>query len=103
MLRSSAALCLALLAGPALADSVGTQHAAWQACLHQAFSLQATLSSRVLAADQALRECRESEGAYLAALGSSPLVDDEDVARIRPTLLARARGELLGARADRQL
>ena len=103
-IASAALLVIALAASPAGAESrTGDRHAAWQSCLAQAFSLQAALSSRALAADSALRDCRDSEQAYLAALGTSPLVDEEDVARIRPTLLARARSQLLGAGRSRQL
>ena len=95
---SAAALGLALCAatGARAESPVGVQAAAWQACLTDAFALQAVLSSRTLAADSALRECRERESAYLAALSASPLVDGEDVARVRPALLARARSQLLG-------
>ncbi|NEU12983.1 hypothetical protein G3T14_12655 [Methylobacterium sp. BTF04] len=91
------ALFLSMACGPAHAEgAVAPLHAAWQGCLHRSFDLQAMLTSRTLAADTALRDCRERESAYLTALSSSPLVDGDDVARVRPALLARARGWLLG-------
>jgi hypothetical protein len=83
--------------GPAQADGeVAALHSAWRGCLHRTFGLQAALTGRALAADTALRSCRESESAYLTALAASPLVDGDDVARVRPALLQRARGWLLG-------
>jgi hypothetical protein len=89
---------------PALAEtSVGERHEAWRSCLSDAFNLQAALSSRSLAADSALRECRDSETAYLSALSHSPLVDDEDVDRVRPALLVRARTWLLSGKPSRSL
>ena len=91
-------LCVILSAPLAQAEDrpgVADRHGAWRACLHRNFALQAALSSRVIAADAALRTCRPSEQAYLAALSTSPLVDDEDVARVRPALLLRAKGWLL--------
>lgn len=108
MLRSLpilAVLGLALLtAGAARAETpVGAQHAAWKSCLHDSFALQAALSGRSVAADTALRDCRAAETTYLSALSASPLVDDEDVSRVRPALLARARGWLLGGEQNRQL
>lgn len=106
MLRTLlAALSLCLLAAlPARAESaVGAQHSAWQTCLHDAYALKASLSSPALAADSALRECRDRESAYLSALSTSPLVDDEDVTRVRPALLARARLWLLGKAPGRTL
>lgn len=75
---------------------VGGLHQAWRGCLNRNFGLQAVLTSRTLAAEAALKSCRLSEGAYLAALSTSPLVDGEDVARVRPALLQRAKGWLLG-------
>lgn len=100
-----AVLGLALFAaGAARAESpVGAQHAAWKSCLHETFALQAALSGRSLAADTALRDCRGAEAAYLDALAASPLVDDADVARVRPALLARARGWLLAGEHSRHL
>ena len=108
MLRSialAAFTSLATLAGsPASAESlVSVQHSAWQSCLHESFALKASLSGRVLAADAALRDCRESESAYLSALATSPLVDSEDASRVRPALVARARLWLLGDGRSRQL
>ena len=79
------------------------QHAAWKNCLHDTFALQAALSGRSVAADSALRDCREAETAYLNALSASPFVDDEDVSRVRPALVARARGWLLGSERSREL
>ncbi len=81
-----ALLCVMLSAPPASAGEVpgvADRHAAWRGCLHRNFALQAAVSSRVIAADEALRTCRPSEQAYLAALSTSPLVDDADVARVR--------------------
>lgn len=79
---------------------VAALHAAWRGCLHRSFGLQSALTGRTLAADAALRNCRESESSYLAALAASPLVDGDDVARVRPALLQRARGWLLGRGAS---
>ncbi|GEP11579.1 hypothetical protein [Methylobacterium gnaphalii] len=91
-------------AAPALAEtSVGERHEAWRGCLSDAFTLRATLSSRALAADMALRECRDSETAYLSALSQSPLVDEDDVDRVRPALLIRARTWLLTTKTSRSL
>ncbi|WP_232627939.1 hypothetical protein [Methylobacterium sp. Leaf118] len=86
-----------LAALPAQAESVAvTRHAAWQACLDEAFADQARTMSRSYAATKAVATCREPENAYLAALSTSPLLDGEDVARIRPDLVARARSRLIG-------
>lgn len=82
---------------------VDTLHAAWQGCLNRNFGLQSVLTSRSLAADSALKACRDREDAYLAALSVSPLVDGEDVARVRPVLLDRARDRLLGQKPSRSL
>lgn len=96
--------CALAFAGSALAEgSVSTRHDAWHSCLVDAFTLRATLSGRDLAAETALRECRESETAYLSALSGSPLVDEEDVSRVRPALLVRARTWLLSAKPSRSL
>ncbi|WP_244480666.1 hypothetical protein [Methylobacterium sp. Leaf399] len=97
------AVGLAGSAIPASAGDVATLHATWRGCLERSFSLQAVLTSRTLAADTAVRTCRESETAYLAALSTSPLVDDDDVARVRPALLQRARGWLLGVQTTQPL
>ena len=101
----AALLCtLATIPAPAAIaggeGDVGSLHAAWRGCLHRTFGLQAALTSRTLAADTALRSCRDSESAYLTRLAASPLVDGDDVARVRPALLQRARGWLLGDRAS---
>ena len=106
--RMAAALLLAALIAPipvlAQESDVAGLHAAWRGCLHRSFGLQAVLTSRTLAADTALKACRRSESAYLSALSASPLVDGDDVARVRPALLQRARGWLLtGAAAPRPL
>ncbi|GLS43639.1 hypothetical protein [Methylobacterium brachythecii] len=91
-------------AAPALAGgSVGDRHDAWRACLSDAFKLRAALSGKALAAESAIRECRDSETAYLSALATSPLVDDEDVTRVRPALLVRARTWLLSGKISRNL
>lgn len=79
------------------------RHQAWRSCLASAFTLRATLASPLLAADAALGECRENETAYLAALSASPLVDEDDVARARPTLLVRAKTWLLTGRPQHSL
>ncbi|WP_019905816.1 hypothetical protein [Methylobacterium sp. 77] len=76
-------------------SDVGALHAAWRGCLHRNFGLQSVLTSRVLAVESALKSCRGSEGAYLSALSTSPLVDGEDVARVRPALIQRAKFWLL--------
>ncbi|GJE26768.1 hypothetical protein [Methylobacterium organophilum] len=107
-LPRTALIALALLAAPAAraegpAGAAGQSHAAWQSCLREAYGLKAALSGKTLAADAALRECRDRENAYLAALSTSPLLDDEDVARVRPALVARARIWLMGRAPTRQL
>lgn len=97
----------AMLAAPAAAETVGTSgagastgagasHTAWRDCLRQAYGLRASLSSPDLAADAALRACREAETAYLAALSTSPMLDAEDVTRVRPALVTKARAWLTG-------
>lgn len=92
-----AILAATTAAGPAAAqDSSGASHAAWHDCLRQAFTLRASLSGRDLAADAALRACRDAEGAYLAALSTSPMLDAEDVTRVRPALVLKARAWLTG-------
>jgi hypothetical protein len=106
-LRTGAVPALLLLsvasAAAQEAPSVAERHASWRACLNRNFTLQAALSSRVVAADAALRTCRPSEQAYLTALSTSPLVDGDDVARVRPALLLRARGWLLEGGRQRPL
>lgn len=94
------ALTLALSLGTtARASEAGDRHAVWQGCLDRNFGVQAVLTSRVLAADAAVRACRDAEKAYLAALATSPLLDAEEATEARPALLARARNRLLGRRA----
>lgn len=83
---------------PTFAGAAAELHGAWRVCLHRSFGLQASLSGRMPAADAALRACRDAEEAYLAALSASPLLDGDDVARVRPALLMRARDWLLGRR-----
>lgn len=91
------ALLAVLAAAPARADeSAGARHAAWQSCLDLSFAEQARTTSRGYAATRAVSNCREPEEAYLAALSASPMLDGEDVARIRPALIARARERLIG-------
>ncbi len=101
MLRLPAAAAIALALSHAAAaetqSPTANLHSAWQSCLRDAFSLKASLSSPSLAADAALRECRRSETAYLDTLSLSPLLDEEDVAKARPALVARARLWLIGA------
>ena len=93
-----------IAASAARAESAASaRHEAWRTCLSDAFALRAALSNRVPAADAALRECRDSESAYLAALSMSPLIDGDDVARVRPALLVRARSWLLSVRPSRSL
>lgn len=91
---------LALLAAlPARAESPeGVRHAAWQACLDEAFAEQIRTTSRSFAATKAVSTCRDREEAYLGVLAGSPLLDGEDVTRIRPALVARARDRLMGER-----
>ena len=105
--RALPALCLlsAILSAASAnaAPGVADLHGAWRACLHRNFTLQVALSSRVIAADVALRTCRPSEQAYLTVLSASPLVDDDDVARVRPALLLRAKGWLLDGGPQRPL
>ena len=83
----------------AWANEASERHQSWRGCLDRNFGLQATLTGRILAADSALRACREAEAAYLAALSASPLLDDDEVAEARPALVARTRVWLLGRRA----
>lgn len=96
-------LLAGLSIGPAVAGDVAEFHSSWRDCLDRSFGFQVALTSRTLAADTALRACRHGEDAYLDALSTSPLVDGDDVARVRPALLQRARGWLLGGRASRPL
>lgn len=87
---------LALGASAAVAaGETEAYHTLWRACLGRAFAGQTLLTGRDLAADAALRACRGAEGAYVAALATSPLLDEADVARARPSLAARARTRLL--------
>lgn len=76
-------------------SEVATLHSSWRGCLQRHFGLQAVLTSRTFAAESAVKSCRGSEAAYLAALSTSPLLDDEDVSRVRPALIQRAKGWLL--------
>ena len=85
------------------ASSVAERHIAWRACLNRNFVLEVALTSRVIAADAALRTCRPSEQAYLAALAASPLVDGDEGAQVRPALRQRARGGLLEGGRQRPL
>ncbi|MEA1831026.1 hypothetical protein U8607_02935 [Methylobacterium durans] len=94
---------LIMSAHPALAGQAADLHQAWQGCLRRSFTLQAALSSRDLAADSALRACRDAETAYLSALSVSPLLDGDDVSRVRPALILRARGWLLRRNGARVL
>lgn len=98
-----AMLLAGLSIGPVAAGDVAELHSSWRDCLHRSFDFQVALTSRTLAADTALRACRHGEEAYLGALSTSPMVDDDDVARVRPALLQRARGWLLSGRASRPL
>jgi len=94
----SLTLALPLLAGlscPGEAGEAGVRYAAWNGCLSRSFASQAALTGRAIAADAALRDCREAEDAYLAALSTSPLLDGDDIARVRPALLTRARASLI--------
>ncbi|MCJ2036789.1 hypothetical protein [Methylobacterium sp. J-068] len=107
--RALPALCLlaTLMSAPCASGAeqpgVADRHGTWRACLHRNFTLQVALSSRIIAADSALRTCRPSEQAYLTALSASPLVDGDDVARVRPALLLRAKGWLLDGGPQRPL
>lgn len=102
--RSVLFACVIGCAAPVLAQGgVSDRHDAWRACLADAFTLRAALSGRTSAAEAALGECRESETAYLSALSSSPLVDEDDVTRVRPALLVRARTWLLSGKTSRSL
>ncbi|GJD30131.1 hypothetical protein PMNALOAF_1375 [Methylobacterium adhaesivum] len=92
------ALLLALpfgLSGLARAGETADLHAAWRGCLQRSFTVKAAVTSRTDAVEASLRACKTSEAAYLASLATSPLVDDEDVARARPALIQRAKGWLL--------
>lgn len=92
-----------LYVGATQAGEVAERHSEWRGCLHRTFAFQAALTGRAMAADITLKTCRLREEAYLAALASSPLVDGEDVARVRPALLQRARDWLIGGPASRPL
>ena len=98
-----AAAILAVQTGAAQAGEVAERHSEWRGCLHRTFAFQAALTGRATAADLTLKACRRREEAYLAALASSPLVDGEDVARVRPALLQRARDWLLSGPTSRPL
>ncbi|MBO1018430.1 hypothetical protein IPV08_00405 [Methylobacterium sp. SD274] len=76
-------------------SEVATLHSSWRGCLQRHFGLQTVLTSRTFAAESAVKSCRGSEAAYLAALSTSPLLGDEDVSRVRPALIQRAKGWLL--------
>ena len=77
-------------------SGAAASHAAWHDCLRQAYALRSALSGSELAADAALRNCRDAESAYLAALSTSPLLDADDVTRVRPALVIKARAWLTG-------
>lgn len=97
-IRAGAACALLLtfgLSGVARADETGDRHAAWRGCLKRSFAVEAALASPSEAAEASLRACKSSETAYLAALSTSPLLNDEDVARARPVLIRKAKGWLL--------
>lgn len=91
---------LLALPGAAQASDAGRHYASWRGCLDRNFALQAALTGPTLAADAALRICRETEKAYLAALAASPMLDADEADQARPALVARARGWLLGRRAS---
>ena len=101
-MRRALVLVPALLlfaAAPARAESPESlRHAAWQTCLDAAFAYHARTTSPGFAATKAVSVCRDREEAYLGALTASPLLDGEDIARIRPALVARARDRLMGVR-----
>lgn len=97
----AAAVTVALVAiTPAQASEAGMRYASWHGCLDRNFGVRAAIGSRPLAAEAALRACREAEGAYLDALAASPLLDADDLGQARSALVARARGRLLGRRAS---
>ncbi|KQP88280.1 MULTISPECIES: hypothetical protein [unclassified Methylobacterium] len=104
-IRPTALLLLLMMSSAVAQDgaAVPDRHAAWRSCLQRNFALQAAIASRIIAADAALRTCRQSEQAYLAALSVSPLVDGDDVARVRPALLLRAKDWLLDGGRQRPL
>ncbi|WP_091970324.1 hypothetical protein [Methylobacterium gossipiicola] len=85
--------------GFARAGEAADLHAAWRGCLQRSFAAQAAQTSRADAVEASLRACRTREAAYLAALSTSPLLDDEDVARARPALIQKAKGWLLAGAA----
>ncbi len=88
----AAALCARAAAGEAEA-----RQGLWRDCLSRNFDLHVALTGRDLAADAAFQTCRVAETAYLAALIDSPLLDDDDVARVRPALAGRIRAWLVGS------
>jgi len=85
--------------GTAGAGEAADRHADWRGCLHRSFALEAPHLTRTRAAEAALRACQGDEAAYLTALSASPLLDGDDVARVRPALLLRARGWLIAGGA----
>ena len=97
--RPAAILALGVLTLVALpqahAGEAADRYVRWQGCLSRGFAVQVAMAGRNLAADAALRHCRAAERAYLDALAASPLLDAEDVARVRPALLVRARNGLV--------
>jgi hypothetical protein len=90
-----AALAVAFIPGSALAGDAAGAHQTWRECLGHAYLTGAAYTGRDLAADAAIRACRGEETAYLAALSTSPLLDEDDMAQARPQLIARARAQLL--------
>lgn len=90
----TAAAFVALLPGAAWAGDAAAAHQSWSDCLGRAYVAGAAYTGRDLAADAALRACRGAEGAYLAALSTSPLLDADDIAQARPQMVARARAAL---------
>lgn len=101
MTTRAGAVCALLLAvsigvpGGAWAGDAADRHATWRGCLHRTFAIETARSARIRAADASLRACEADEAAYLTALSTSPLLDGDDVARVRPALIQRARGWLL--------
>jgi len=90
-----AALAVAFIPGSVLAGDAAGAHQTWRECLGHAYLTGAAYTGRDLAADAAIRACRGEETAYLAALSTSPLLDEDDMAQARPQLIARARAQLL--------
>jgi hypothetical protein len=89
------AAALASAVNGAQAGEAASAHRSWRQCLGNAYVSGIALTGRDLATDAALRACRGEESAYLTALSASPLLDGDDIAQVRPELVARVRAQLI--------